>query len=169
MTGGTTWADMPFHMNIVASFLYGANQEGSAFSPLASVFYSNSTLAYPYLPDFHTAYNVAAGRYTCRRPWRCCGVPLLFTPASVRLVWGMLRSSLREATLLPGAMLLGSFLVLLYSLGLRLCGSAIAACAAVPVTLFTGGIGAYSLYKAGWNWTNFMMCVHCAVLRWCGL
>jgi hypothetical protein len=60
--GGTTWADLPFHLNIMSSFLYGANAEGSVFRPLASVFFSNSTLAYPYLPDFHTALNVAAGR-----------------------------------------------------------------------------------------------------------
>lgn len=53
---------MPFHLNIVSSFLTGANVDASAFRPLASVFYSNSTLAYPYLPDFHTAYMVAAGR-----------------------------------------------------------------------------------------------------------
>lgn len=61
-TGGTTWADLPFHLNIISSFLYGANSDASVFRPLASVFYSNSSLAYPYLPDFHTAFNVAAGR-----------------------------------------------------------------------------------------------------------
>jgi hypothetical protein len=60
--GGTTWADLPFHLNIMSSFLYGANADASVFRPLASVFFSNSTLAYPYLPDFHTAFNVAAGR-----------------------------------------------------------------------------------------------------------
>ena len=62
MTRGTTWADMPFHLNIISSFLYGANVDATVFRPLASVFYSNTSLAYPFLPDFHAAYNVAAGR-----------------------------------------------------------------------------------------------------------
>jgi hypothetical protein len=61
-TGGTTWADLPFHLNIVSSFLYGANENATVLKPLASVFYSNATLAYPFLPDFHAAFNVAAGR-----------------------------------------------------------------------------------------------------------
>ena len=62
MTRGTTWADLPFHLNIISSFLYGANVDATVFRPLASVFYSNTSLAYPFLPDFHAAYNVAAGR-----------------------------------------------------------------------------------------------------------
>ena len=63
MTRGTTWADLPFHLNIISSFLYGANVDATVFRPLASVFYSNTSLAYPFLPDFHAAYNVAAGRW----------------------------------------------------------------------------------------------------------
>lgn len=58
--------------------------------------------------------------------------------------------------LLPGAVLLGSFVLLLYFLSMRLVQSHVAACGSVPLTIFTGGLGAWVLYQKGWTWTNFM-------------
>jgi hypothetical protein len=71
----------------------------------------------------------------------------------------LLCSTIREALLLPGSFLITSFLSLQYFLGLRLTSSVAAAALSVPVTLFTGGVGAWVLYEAGWNWSNFMLCV----------
>jgi len=53
-SGGATWADLPFHMNIAASFLYGTNREFD-YRRTEAAFYAGSRLVYPLLPDFHAA------------------------------------------------------------------------------------------------------------------
>ncbi len=61
MVAGSVYADLPFHLNLLSSFVYGCNQQATAFSSLLSPFYSGEHLAYPYIPDFYSAALVAAG------------------------------------------------------------------------------------------------------------
>jgi hypothetical protein len=60
VSGGATWADLPFHMNVAASFLYGTNREFD-FRRAEAAFYAGSRLVYPLLPDFHSACLRVAG------------------------------------------------------------------------------------------------------------
>ncbi|KAF6004172.1 hypothetical protein F1559_003114 [Cyanidiococcus yangmingshanensis] len=60
LSGGATWADLPFHMNIAASFLYGTNREFD-YRRIEAAFYAGSRLVYPLLPDFHSACLRVAG------------------------------------------------------------------------------------------------------------
>ena len=114
---GTVWADLPFHLNIMSSFLHGANQNASVFHPLKSAFFADTHLAYPFLPDFSTAFMVAAG------------------------------SSLREALVEQAVLLLGAFVILLYRLGYRLTTDHVASCAGVVLTFCCGGIGVVHLWE----------------------
>ena len=97
------------------------------------------------------------------RLYVCVCACVLFTSLPVSLfsvlvlrVCAPLRSSVREALLIPGAVLLLSFLLLLLLVGVRLSGHVSTAAAAIPVTLFAGGTGALALYNTGWTWENFM-------------
>jgi hypothetical protein len=65
LTGGSVYADLPFHLNITTSFLAGCNEAAHLFSSLMSSFYAGVTLAYPFMPDFYVAV-LAAGGMTLR-------------------------------------------------------------------------------------------------------
>jgi hypothetical protein len=57
---------------------------------------------------------------------------------------------------IPGSCLVASLLVLHYSLSLRITGSAVAACLAIPLCMWSGGVGILALSDAGFTWANFM-------------
>jgi hypothetical protein len=60
--GGTVYGDMPFHLNVVNSFLVGVNRHASVFEGFKAVFFADAPLVYPVIPDWHVAVLVAAGR-----------------------------------------------------------------------------------------------------------
>ncbi len=60
--GGSTYGDMPFHLNIISSFLHGVNQHANVFKGFTGVFFADSKLVYPFLPDWYTAVLMGAGR-----------------------------------------------------------------------------------------------------------
>jgi hypothetical protein len=49
---GAVWADLPFHLNLISSFVYGCNSQRTSLFDNLSPFYANERLAYPVLPDF---------------------------------------------------------------------------------------------------------------------
>ncbi|KAK4537296.1 hypothetical protein CDCA_CDCA11G3321 [Cyanidium caldarium] len=59
-SGAATWADLPFHMNIMASLLYGANRK-FGYNSFEAPVYAGARLAYPLLSDFHATALVVAG------------------------------------------------------------------------------------------------------------
>jgi hypothetical protein len=63
--GGTVYGDMPFHLNIINSFLHGANRHATLFTGFQAVFFADAGLVYPFIPDWHVAVLVAAGRWVC--------------------------------------------------------------------------------------------------------
>lgn len=111
--GGSTYGDMPFHLNIINSFLNGVNQHASLFDGFRAVFFADAKLVYPVIPDWHTAVLVASG------------------------------ASFHFALSSVGVLLVSSFLLLLLAFNLRLTGSGIASSLAVLLTLMCGGIGGF--------------------------
>ena len=63
--GGTVYGDMPFHLNIINSFLHGVNRHATLFTGFQAVFFADAGLVYPFIPDWHIAVLVAAGRCVC--------------------------------------------------------------------------------------------------------
>ena len=78
------YGDMPFHLNIINSFLYGVNAHASVFSGFKAVFFADGTLVYPFLPDWHIAVLVGCGG--CVRRLLVLARLLLFRPRTVGLV-----------------------------------------------------------------------------------
>ena len=64
-------------------------------------------------------------------------------------------SPIRGALAVPGSLLLGSFFALFFCLGYRLTGNRFSACMSIPLTMFSGGIGAWVLWENGWTWDQF--------------
>jgi hypothetical protein len=59
-TGGSTWADLPIHLHMANSFLYGRNRV-VYFDGMHSPVFAGENMRYPFLPDFHAAALVKAG------------------------------------------------------------------------------------------------------------
>ena len=127
LTGGSVYADLPFHLNLTTSFLDGCNEAATITSSLLSSFYSGVTLAYPFLPDFYIAVLVAGGM------------------------------TLRWALVCTATVLLSSLFSLIHMFNYRVTGSMRAGMMSVWLTLFAGGIGGfYYVYKEHywWTWEN---------------
>jgi hypothetical protein len=58
---GTTYSDLPFHMNLITSFAYGVNSNRSSFWPFKTTFYAFERLIYPIIPDYHSTVLVSVG------------------------------------------------------------------------------------------------------------
>ena len=63
---GAAYGDMPFHMNIISSFSHGINNKRNSLYDVKSLFYINTSLAYPFITNFHTASLMATGKATVR-------------------------------------------------------------------------------------------------------
>ena len=127
ITGGSVYADLPFHLNLTTSFLNGCNEWATVFSSLMSSFYAGVTLAYPFMPDFFISVLVAGG---------------------LTLRWGLV---------LTGWILLSSLFALIYIFNFRVSGSQRVGALSVWFTLFAGGLGAfyYAAERADWyTWEN---------------
>ena len=127
LTGGSVYADLPFHLNITTSFLAGCNESAHIFSSLMSSFYSGVTLAYPFLPDFYIAVLVAGG---------------------MTLRWALVSSAW---------LLLSSLFGLIHMFNHRVTGSVRTGMLSVWLTLFAGGIGGFKYVIAEpywWTWDN---------------
>jgi hypothetical protein len=59
---GSIWADMPFHLNVINSFLHGENKYFDLFSKPKSTIYSGEAMSYPFIPDFHSSALHALGK-----------------------------------------------------------------------------------------------------------
>jgi hypothetical protein len=122
ITGGSVYADLPFHLNLTTSFLNGCNEWATVFSSLMSSFYAGVTLAYPFMPDFFISVLVAGGM------------------------------TLRWALVLTSWVLLSSLFSLIYIFNYRVSGSPRVGMLSVWFTLFAGGLGAfyYAAERADW-------------------
>eukprot|EP00002_Diphylleia_rotans_P021799 TRINITY_DN4252_c0_g1_i2.p1 TRINITY_DN4252_c0_g1~~TRINITY_DN4252_c0_g1_i2.p1 ORF type:complete len:525 (+),score=69.09 TRINITY_DN4252_c0_g1_i2:95-1669(+) len=117
LTGGNCYSDLPYHLTITNSFLYGYNSRlFSLFSMSNPVFY-NDRLQYPIIPDFLTAVCIRGGFST------------------------------RYALLIPSVMVSTSFCILLFSFAYRFSRFShlphpvpgITATLALYLTIFCGG------------------------------
>jgi len=122
ITGGSVYADLPFHLNLTTSFLNGCNEWATVFSSLMSSFYAGVTLAYPFMPDFFISVLVAGG---------------------MTLRWGLVLTSW---------VLLSSLFSLIYMFNFRVSGSQRVGMLSVWFTLFAGGLGAfyYAAERSDW-------------------
>ena len=62
-SSGTTYSDLPFHMSLISSFVYGANNKGVQ---MQTPFYAGEKLCYPIIPDFHAATLMGCGGASIR-------------------------------------------------------------------------------------------------------
>ncbi|EAY05613.1 hypothetical protein TVAG_263830 [Trichomonas vaginalis G3] len=63
---GAAYGDLPFHLNIISSFAWGANNRRESLYDVKSVFYMKTRLAYPFIPNFLSAALIATGKATLR-------------------------------------------------------------------------------------------------------
>ena len=133
--GGTVYGDMPFHLMIINSFLFGVNAHTAplAGTPVMAAFFADSPLVYPYIPDFHTALLAGSG------------------------------ASLHFSLMFPGILLCFSFLLLLFFLNLRLTSSIVAATLSVPLILMCGGTGGIQWLLFDRSWSGFRSVDHILV------
>ena len=52
---GSVFGDLPFHLNIISSIVFGCNSKRKSFFDFKTPFYSNQSLAYPIIPNFFSA------------------------------------------------------------------------------------------------------------------
>ena len=133
--GGTVYGDMPFHLMVINSFLFGVNSKAAPFigRSVKAAFFADSPLVYPYIPDFHAALIAGSG------------------------------SSLHFALMYPGILLCFSFLMLLYFLNLRLTSSVKAAAISVPIIVMCGGTGAIQWLLFDQTYSGFRSVDHILV------
>ncbi|OHT01619.1 hypothetical protein TRFO_07535 [Tritrichomonas foetus] len=55
ITRGAVYGDLPFHLNIISSFVYGCNSQRTSLFDTVSPFFANEKLAYPLMPDFFSS------------------------------------------------------------------------------------------------------------------
>ena len=100
--GGSVYGDMPFHLNIINSFLFGINKHANVFKGFKAVFFADGALVYPFLPDWHIAVLVGCGRFVaCVRAPRH-QLPQTQSPV-LRRHRDMLRQGLRSDCVAIGA------------------------------------------------------------------
>lgn len=63
---GAGYSDMPFHLNIINSFSVGCNNRRESMFKIMTAFYSNTQLAYPFIPNFHAALLMSTGMTSVR-------------------------------------------------------------------------------------------------------
>eukprot|EP00002_Diphylleia_rotans_P001624 TRINITY_DN10900_c0_g1_i1.p1 TRINITY_DN10900_c0_g1~~TRINITY_DN10900_c0_g1_i1.p1 ORF type:complete len:649 (+),score=98.13 TRINITY_DN10900_c0_g1_i1:38-1984(+) len=108
-TSGNCYADLPFHLTVLNSFLYGKNSKDFNLFAMSEVIFDGHRLVYPIVPDYLSAMLVRAGL------------------------------SHRWALLLPSIMLAWAFFFMLYFAALRFTHRSSAAVLTVFLTLFCGG------------------------------
>ncbi|KAJ5076229.1 hypothetical protein M0811_06508 [Anaeramoeba ignava] len=112
------FADLPFHENIINSFIHGANSKWKGMNNLKTLFYSNEKFVYPIICNYHTALLVGAGQ-----------------------------GGLREMLIIPSIMMIFSFITLLYFLNLRIFKSRNGAVISLFMFFFSGGLGFITFLK----------------------
>ena len=112
MTVGTAVSDLPFHLNIISSIAYGFNNKRNSFMKLNSSFFAGETLAYPFIPNFYSAFLISSG---------------LTTP--------------RIALLVPSVITSWSLIVSFYSLSYYFTRSHIGAMLSIIIFFNLGGLG----------------------------
>lgn len=55
ITRGAVYGDLPFHLNLINSFVYGCNSRRKSLYDTLSPFFAGEKLAYPIIPDFISA------------------------------------------------------------------------------------------------------------------
>eukprot|EP01095_Lingulamoeba_sp_RSL-Kostka_P008386 TRINITY_DN2786_c2_g1_i3.p1 TRINITY_DN2786_c2_g1~~TRINITY_DN2786_c2_g1_i3.p1 ORF type:complete len:279 (+),score=64.09 TRINITY_DN2786_c2_g1_i3:83-919(+) len=60
-SGGSVWADIAFHLNVITSFLHGKNKHFNLLEQPKSTIYAGYPMSYPFIPDFHSATLVKTG------------------------------------------------------------------------------------------------------------
>ena len=65
-TCGAGYGDMPFHLNIISSFVHGCNTRRKSLFDIMTLFYSGERLAYPLMSDFYSAALMLTGDATQR-------------------------------------------------------------------------------------------------------
>eukprot|EP00741_Cyanophora_paradoxa_P019885 tig00021178_g19191.t1 len=59
-SAGSTWGDLPFHLNIISSFVYGPNR-ALGFGSFVSSIFAGSKLVYPFICNYHSALLILGG------------------------------------------------------------------------------------------------------------
>ncbi|KAH0787073.1 hypothetical protein GPJ56_009071 [Histomonas meleagridis] len=65
-TKGAAYSDLPFHLNLISSFVYGCNNPRDSFFSVNTPFFAGEPLAYPIIPNYHAAATMVTGLTTVR-------------------------------------------------------------------------------------------------------
>lgn len=79
-SSGTVFSDLPFHLSLISSFAYGANNYGSK---MMTPFYAGEELSYPIIPDFFSSVLAGAGMAPLRL---AIALPTLFILMSLAIL-----------------------------------------------------------------------------------
>ncbi len=122
-TTSGTYGDLPFHLQLIHSFVTGANSRVDLRN-LKALFFANTPLVYPFLPDFQSAVFLKSG------------------------------ATIQEAIIVPSVVLAPSLPGLLACIGLRMSHGRMFVALTTPLfAIFAGGWGFYSLFSPSWRFT----------------
>lgn len=119
-TRGAAYSDFSFHTELVSSFSIGCNMNRSSLLLFQTPMAANTTLSYPVLVNFYSAFLYASCNAT---------FPI----------------ALRWPALLIGV----SFIFLIYSLTLKFTSNSLAALISIPLWAFSGGLGFLEVFDFG--------------------
>ena len=123
-TRGAAYSDFSFHTQLIASFAVGCNVKRSSMFGFETVMSVGNALAYPVFVNFHAAFLISD-----------CGVS-----------WP---SAMRWSALCVGV----CFVVLMWALTLRFTdGDSWATACALPLWMFSGGLGFLDVFAHGIDW-----------------
>ena len=119
-TGGCCYSDYSFHYDIISSFAFGMNQKRSSLFDFKMPISYGNKMVYPILPNFYAAFLIATCNLDTNTAFR---IPTFFVAAS--------------------------WVFLLHKLALTFTNSSAAAALAMPLWIFSGGLGFIELYEEG--------------------
>lgn len=116
-TRGPSYADLPFHMNIVSSFSHGINYNRTTFFDVWSVFQADIKLAYPMLHNFY--------------------ISVLIDSDDMKISTAFQITSIIESF---------SFIILLYEVFFTFSNDRIVSVISIPTWILLGGLGYTMLF-----------------------
>ena len=117
---GPSYADLPFHMNIISSFSHGINVNRSSIFDVWSSFQANISLAYPMFHNFYIAALMNCGGLSLPLALQWTAIPLVF-----------------------------SFIILFHSLSLHFTSDRLIAALSIPSWILLGGLGWTMIFYNG--------------------
>lgn len=76
---GSAYGDLPFHLNIISSFVHGCNYRRRSMFDIKSVFYANTKLTYPILVNFLSSVLISSFKLSLKNSIFFPSLPMVFS------------------------------------------------------------------------------------------